>query len=341
MQLSDFDYDLPPELIAHYPLAKRSASRLLCVDGTTGHIEHQFFPHILDLLNKDDLLVLNDTRVIPARLLGHKQTGGQIEVMIERILDSHRLIAKVRASKAPKTGTKLLFSSNVQFEVLGRQEEFFELQCLDSRPVLEVIESIGQIPLPPYISRTPVDSDLERYQTIFARYKGSVAAPTAGLHFDEAIFKQLQDKGVRIAFLTLHVGAGTYAPVRTDNILEHQMHAEYLEVSESLCQEVKAAKKRGNRVVAVGTTSVRGLETASSNGEIAPYSGETTIFIYPGYIFRTVDALITNLHLPGSTLLMLVSALGGYENLMRAYKEAVAEKYRFFSYGDAMWISKK
>ncbi|OGT46508.1 MAG: tRNA preQ1(34) S-adenosylmethionine ribosyltransferase-isomerase QueA [Gammaproteobacteria bacterium RIFCSPHIGHO2_12_FULL_41_20] len=340
MKLSDFLYDLPAELIAQHPLADRSASRLLCLDRHTGIIQHCQFSAIIDLLTAKDLLVFNNTRVIPARLLGSKDTGGQIEVFVERILDARRISAKVRASKPPRPGSRLWLGEQEAclFEVMHREDEFYILYSHDSQPVLTVIESIGQIPLPPYIDRLPENHDSERYQTIYAQHKGSVAAPTAGLHFDEELFSRLRAKGVAIGFLTLHVGAGTYTPVRTENIQAHRMHAEYLEVSSALCEQVRMTQQRGGRVVAVGTTTVRGLETASASGKIQPYSGETAIFIYPGYLFRCVDALITNLHLPGSSLLMLVCALGGHAAMMRAYHAAVAQRYRFFSYGDAMWV---
>jgi S-adenosylmethionine:tRNA ribosyltransferase-isomerase len=338
MQLSDFDYELPPELIARYPLEKRSASRLLYLEGSTGIIFHRKFSDILSLVQPNDLLVFNNTRVIPARLFGHKETGGRIEMLVERVLDAHRILAHVRSSKSPKAGSYLLFQNNIKFKMLGRHHDLFELSCEEERPVLEVIEACGEIPLPPYFNRSPEESDKERYQTIYAQHKGSVAAPTAGLHFDEEILKQLREKNIALGFVTLHVGAGTFAPVKIQDITQHQMHAEYLEVSSELCEQIKETKKKDGRVIAVGTTSARSLETASQSGEMNPFCGDTTIFIYPGYQFKCVDVLLTNLHLPGSTLLMLVSALAGYENAMRAYQEAVAEKYRFFSYGDAMWI---
>ncbi len=338
MKLSDFDYDLPPELIARYPLEKRSASRLLCLDRKTDEITHRQFTDLIDLISPNDLLVCNNTRVIAARLFGQKETGGRIEILVERILDDHRVLAHVRASKSPKPQSILFFSGNIQFEVLQRHDDLFELRCKDARPVLEVLETIGEIPLPPYFNRAPEESDKERYQTIYAEHKGSVAAPTAGLHFDHELFQRLKEKNIQIAYVTLHVGAGTFAPVRVENITEHKMHAEYIDVSPDICEQIKMTKARGGRVIAVGTTAARSLETASLSGEIEPFSGDTDIFIYPGFQFRCVDALVTNFHLPGSTLLMLVSALAGYENIMRAYQEAVRERYRFFSYGDAMFI---
>lgn len=338
MQLTDFTYNLPQELIARYPLEKRSASRLLCLDKKTGAIIHRQFTDLLDLISQNDLLVCNNTQVISARLFGRKETGGRIEMLVERILDEHRVLAHIRASKSPKPQCTLLFSENITFEVLQRRDDLFELHCNDPRPILDVLEAIGEIPLPPYFERAPEESDKERYQTIYAEHKGSVAAPTAGLHFDEDLFQKIKAKGIEMAYVTLHIGAGTFAPVRIENITEHKMHAEYVNVSPTVCEQIKATKKRGGRVIAVGTTACRSLETACLSGEIQPFSGDTDIFIYPGFQFRCVDALITNLHLPGSTLLMLVAALAGHENIMRAYQEAISERYRFFSYGDAMFI---
>lgn len=338
MRLSDFHYELPAELIARYPLEKRSASRLLCVNRQTGAITHRQFLDLLTQLSPGDLLVFNNTRVIAARLFGQKASGGRVEVLVERIIDAHRILAHVRASKSPKPGSFLFFSNKIKLEVLARHHDLFELRCDDERPILEVIESIGEIPLPPYFHRVPEESDKERYQTIYAQHKGSVAAPTAGLHFDLETMQALQNKNIVMGFVTLHVGAGTFAPVRVDDIKNHHMHAEYLEVSAELCEIIRQTKAQGRKVIAVGTTSARSLESACQSGEIQPFQGDTDIFIYPGYEFKCVDILLTNLHLPSSTLLMLVSALGGYENIMRAYQEAVKEKYRFFSYGDAMWI---
>ncbi|RDI46913.1 tRNA preQ1(34) S-adenosylmethionine ribosyltransferase-isomerase QueA [Aquicella lusitana] len=339
MQLNDFHFPLPTELIARYPLETRSASRLLCINTIQNDLVHREFSSLIDLIDEGDLLVFNDTKVIPARLLGQKITGGKVEVLVERVLDDQRILALVRASKAPKIGDLFIFTPDVRLEVLGRRDQFYELGYLDTtHSILEMIESIGHIPLPPYMRRMADDLDKIRYQTVYARHKGSVAAPTAGLHFDDILLQQLREKNVAMGYLTLHIGAGTFAPVRSERITEHKMHAEYLEVPAELCHQIEAAKSRGNRVIAVGTTSMRALETASQSGTIAPYHGETSIFIYPGYQFRCVDALITNLHLPCSTLLMLVCAFGGYERIMHAYREAVAQSYRFYSYGDAMWI---
>lgn len=341
MQLKDFDYELPSELIARYPLANRADSRLLCLDSQTGSLGHRSFKDLIGLISDKDLLVFNNTRVIPARLLGQKQTGGRIEVLVERILDAHRVLAHVRASKSPRPQSYLIFKDAIQFEVMGRHNELFELRCDLPVPILEVIEKIGEIPIPPYFNRDPEESDKERYQTIYALHKGSVAAPTAGLHFDDELMQKLQEKGVGMGFVTLHVGAGTFAPVRVEDITQHRMHSEYLEISEDLCERVRKTKEKGGRVIAVGTTSARSLETASRSGRIQPFKGDTDIFIYPGYQFNCVDALITNFHLPCSTLLMLVAAFSGYEHIMQAYQQAVTEKYRFFSYGDAMFLQRK
>jgi S-adenosylmethionine:tRNA ribosyltransferase-isomerase len=338
MKLSDFDYELPSELIARYPLADRSASRLLCLQGKAGHIQHRKFTDLLTLTRPKDLLIFNNTKVITARLLGKKESGGKVEMLVERILDSHTVLAHVRASKSPRPESYIIFNDKIRFKMLRREEDLFVLRCEETCPVLEVIEAIGQIPLPPYFQREPEESDKERYQTIFAEHKGSVAAPTAGLHFDPDMMQALKERGVNVGFVTLHVGAGTFAPVREDEITAHRMHAEYSEVSAELCELIRQTKAQGGRVIAIGTTSARSLETAAKSGDIQAFKGDTDIFIYPGYQFKCVDVLFTNLHLPGSTLLMLVSALVGHDNVMRAYREAVANQYRFFSYGDAMWV---
>ncbi len=340
MKVSDFDFDLPAALIARYPLPERSASRLLCLDGRTGALAHKQFPDLVDLLTEKDLVVFNNTRVIPARLIGAKESGGRVEILVERILDQHRVLAHLRASKKPAPKSFLLFDG-IAFEVLGRQDDLFVLRCTDARPVLTVIEAIGTVPLPPYFQRAAEASDTERYQTVYALHKGSVAAPTAGLHFDAEILAKLAAKNIATAHLTLHVGAGTFAPVRVDDLHEHKMHAEFIEVSAEVCAQVRAAKARGGRVIAVGTTTARSLETASRAGAIMPFSGDTDIFIYPGFQFHCVDALVTNFHFPKSTLLMLVSAFAGYQHIMDAYQEAVAQAYRFFSYGDAMFVTKR
>jgi len=340
MQLADFQFDLPETLIAKYPAARRSESRLLCL-GEGEELVHRQFHQLIELVNPGDLLVVNDTSVIPARLFGQKRTGGAVEILVERVLDDQRILAQVRVSKPPRVGDYLQFAPDIQLEVLGRISHFYELRYASTtKTILQVIEEIGHIPLPPYMHREADASDKERYQTIYARLKGSVAAPTAGFHFDEALMQALRAKGAEFGYLTLHIGAGTFAPVRVDNIKEHQMHPEYLVVPTYLCEQVRAAKARGNRVIAVGTTSLRALETACQSGEIEPYQGETSIFIYPGYTFRSADALITNMHLPGSTLLMLVSAFSGHQRVMHAYREAVRQAYHFYSYGDAMWMTR-
>jgi len=342
MQLSDFDYHLPKELIAHAPLAERSASRLLCLDAQRDEITHRQIKELADLLDRGDLLVFNNTRVIPARLYGQKETGGQVEVMIERLLSEDEALAMIRASKSPRPGTRIRVG-NQWLEVQSRDDELFRLRCL-SGDFLTLLEAQGHMPLPPYIEREDNETDRERYQTLYAQRPGAVAAPTAGLHFDESLFAALEQKGVQKAFVTLHVGAGTFQPVRVDNIHDHRMHSEWLEVSETLCQQVRDTRQRGGRVVAVGTTSVRCLESAAAHAmnspdEIVPFQGETDIFIYPGYQFRVVDALLTNFHLPKSTLIMLVSAFAGRETTLKAYRQAVDAGYRFFSYGDAMLIT--
>jgi len=336
MRLDHFRFDLPDELIARQPTADRRGSRLLAMDAT-GEIEHRGFADILDHIQAGDLLVFNNTKVIPARLFGKKETGGNVELLIERITGNQTALAHIRASKSPKAGATLLFDHGFSANMLGRVDDLFELEF--SAPLLSMLDQIGHMPLPPYIDREDTQEDKTRYQTVYADQPGAVAAPTAGLHFDDQLLADIQAKGAELAFVTLHVGAGTFQPVRVENISEHKMHSEWLEVSESVCQQVKATKARGGKVFAVGTTSVRSLETASRSGEIAPYQGDTDIFIYPGYEFKVVDRLLTNFHLSESTLLMLVSAFAGYTPIMKAYQQAVAERYRFFSYGDAMLLS--
>lgn len=341
MHLNDFNFDLPSELIARYPLPTRSESRLLCVHQQQAAVDHQQFHHVLDLVNEGDLLVFNDTKVIPARLYARKNTGGVVEILVERVLDDKRILAQVRASKPLRLGSFLLLTNHQFLEVADRQNQFYELRYNDHyTSILDMIESIGEIPLPPYMERSPEEEDKVRYQTVYAKHKGSVAAPTAGLHFDEDLLMRLHDKKVQMGYLTLHIGAGTFQPVRVENIHEHKMHPEFLVISDQLCAQIAATKARGNRVIAVGTTSLRALETATHNGSTEPYHGETSIFIYPGYHFQCADALITNLHLPKSTLMMLVCAFGGFDKVMGAYQEAVKKAYRFYSYGDAMWIER-
>ncbi len=339
MHTSDFHYDLPAERIARYPADPRTACRMLLLDGARGECRDLRFTDLASLLKPSDLLVFNDTRVIPARLFGAKDTGGRIEVLVERVLDAHRALAQVRASKPPKPGGRLDLEGGVIVRVVGRQGEFYELEFESDQSVIEQLERAGHMPLPPYIARTDEPADRENYQTVFARQPGAVAAPTAGLHFDEAMLERLKAMGVEFGWLTLHVGAGTFQPVRSENIEEHRMHTEHLRLDTTLCAQVNAAKAAGRRVVAVGTTAVRALEAAAARGwPLEPWEGETDIFIYPGYRFRVVDALLTNFHLPGSTLLMLVCAFGGTEQVLSAYRHAVRQKYRFYSYGDAMFV---
>ncbi len=337
MRRTDFHFELPDELIAQYPMPVRSASRLLTLEGASGVVADRAFSDLPQLLRPGDLLVFNDTKVIPARLFGRKASGGKVEVLVERIVDGNRALAHVRASKSPKPGSQLLLgAADIVVTVLGREEALFELGFPGA--VLPILEAHGHIPLPPYIEREAGGEDSDRYQTVYARNAGAVAAPTAGLHFDQALLAQLNAMGVETAYVTLHVGAGTFQPVRADDIREHHMHSEYLEVPPETIQRVAATRARGGRVVAVGTTVVRSLESAAREGELRPFAGETNIFIYPGYRFRVIDALVTNFHLPESTLLMLVCAFAGYEQTMAAYRHAVEQGYRFFSYGDAMFV---
>lgn len=339
MQRSDFQFELPNELIARYPGAERSASRLLCLNGATGELADRKFRDLLDLLEPGDLLVFNDTRVMPARLHGKKSTGGQVEVLVERILENGEALAHLRASKTPKPGSILRLEDALDVEVLSREDDLFRLK-FPSADIPSLLERHGHMPLPPYIDRADENLDRERYQTVYAREPGAVAAPTAGLHFDENLLKQLDEKGVEKAFVTLHVGAGTFQPVRVDDLSQHVMHSEYAVVSPQVVAAVQSTKARGGRIVAVGTTAVRSLESAAVGGELKSFAGDTRLFITPGYRFRVVDALVTNFHLPESTLLMLVSAFAGYENVMHAYRHAVDARYRFFSYGDAMFITR-
>lgn len=341
MQRTDFQFDLPSELIAQFPSAQRTASRLLSLDGDRGVLTDLQFVDLPTLLRPDDLLVFNNTKVIPARLLGQKDSGGKVEVLVERILDEHRVLAHVRSSKSPGPGRHLLLEESLDVEVLARHDALFELYFHVETTVTEALENFGRLPLPPYIEREVEQDDLDRYQTVYAQQIGAVAAPTAGLHFDQAMLDKIKATGIETAHVTLHVGAGTFQPVRVDDIKTHQMHSERIEVTESVCDQVKAARARGGRVIAVGTTSVRALESASRTGEIKPFEGETDIFIYPGYQFKSIDAMITNFHLSESTLLMLVSAFAGRDNVMAAYQHAIEQKYRFFSYGDAMFITGK
>lgn len=340
MRVADFDFELPDELIARHPLAERRASRLLVLDGPSGELRHRQFPDLLDYLRTGDLMVFNDTRVIPARLFGQKASGGRLEILVERLLDEHRVLAHVRASKSPKPGSQIHIDGGGAAEMLARHDALFELRF--DEPVLALLERVGHMPLPPYIDRPDEDADRERYQTVYSdkAKAGAVAAPTAGLHFDDALLAAIRERGVDTAFVTLHVGAGTFQPVRVERIEDHHMHSEWLQVGQDVVDAVQACKARGGRVVAVGTTSVRSLESAAQGGVLKPFSGDTDIFLYPGRPFHVVDALVTNFHLPESTLLMLVSAFAGYPETMAAYRAAVAEGYRFFSYGDAMFITR-
>ncbi|CAH0524856.1 S-adenosylmethionine:tRNA ribosyltransferase-isomerase [Vibrio hippocampi] len=348
MQVSDFHFELPDELIARYPKAERSASRLLQLTGNTGEVVDGSFKDIVDLVQAGDLLVFNNTRVIPARMFGRKASGGKLEVLVERMLDDKRILAHVRSSKAPKPGTSLFLGENDEYqaEMVARHDALFEIEFQSEKAVLDILNDVGHMPLPPYIDRPDEDADKERYQTVYNQKPGAVAAPTAGLHFDNDILEQLEQKGVNFAYVTLHVGAGTFQPVRVDNINDHHMHAEYVEVTQEVVDAIASTKAAGGRVVAVGTTSVRSLESAAQNAKangtpLAPFFGDTEIFIYPGYEYQVIDALVTNFHLPESTLIMLVSAFAGYDNVMKAYAHAVEQQYRFFSYGDAMFITKK
>lgn len=343
MKVADFAFDLPNELIARFPSKTRTGSRLLVLDGNTGDVNHQQFPDILNHINEGDLLLFNNTKVIPARLFGQKESGGKVEVLIERVVGKNEVLAHVRANKALKPGTRVLLDGDYSCVMIGRDDALFQLQFESEEDVFSIIDKIGHMPLPPYIDREDQDSDKERYQTVYSEKPGAVAAPTAGLHFDDEILAKLNSKGVDFAFVTLHVGAGTFQPVRVDSIEEHKMHKEYIEVSDTVVEQINRTKKAGKRVIAVGTTSVRSVESAAAknNGVIAPFYGDTDIFIFPGYKFAVVDAMLTNFHLPESTLIMLVSAFAGKTHVMSAYQAAIEQEYRFFSYGDAMFVTKQ
>ena len=338
MKKSDFHYDLPPELIAQAPLAERSASRLLWVPPAPAALEDRTFRDLPQLLQSGDLLVFNDTRVIPARLFGHKSTGGRVEILIERLLGADEARAQLGVSKSPKPGARIALDAGGEAEVLGRDGEFYRLRFHVPESLEQWLLHAGRLPLPPYIQREPGKDDDERYQTVFARQVGAVAAPTAGLHFDDALLHALRARGVQFGHVTLHVGAGTFQPVRVDDIHQHRMHSEWLNVGAELVQQVRRTREAGGRVIAIGTTVVRALESAMRDGELQPFAGDTQIFIFPGYRIHSVDALLTNFHLPESTLLMLVSAFAGKERIFAAYEHAVRERYRFFSYGDAMLL---
>ena len=377
MQTKDFDFNLPDSLIAQHPTNQRNASKLLHLDGNTGQLKDQLFVDLPNFIHAGDLLVFNDTRVIKARLHGHKQSGGAVEILVERVLDTQHVMAHIRASRAPKVGTRIRLADAFEAEVLGREDDLFHVKFLGESPVLDLLEKHGALPLPPYITHAAEAEDDERYQTVYAKHAGAVAAPTAGLHFDDAMLAQLKTKGVQMAYVTLHVGAGTFQPVRVDNIKDHKMHSEIYHISADTIAAIAATKHAGAKVIAVGTTSLRALESAAAatncastksatkihalqanihepsrasvgigsifNNELSEkgFSAETNIFITPGFQFKVVDKLITNFHLPKSTLLMLVSAFAGFNNIKHAYLHAVSQQYRFFSYGDAMIIEKQ
>ncbi|MEO7432784.1 MAG: tRNA preQ1(34) S-adenosylmethionine ribosyltransferase-isomerase QueA [Dokdonella sp.] len=338
MNKSDFHFDLPPDLIAQAPLPQRSASRLLVVDGDSGALEDRTFTDLVGLLQPGDLLVFNDTRVLPARLFGHKASGGAVEILIERVTGTHEARAQLGVSKKPKEGGRIVLQDGTEVSVLGREGEFFLLRFETAEPLEKVLLRLGRMPLPPYIDRAADAADDERYQTVFARTAGAVAAPTAGLHFDEELLQRIAQRGVDTGYVTLHVGAGTFQPMRAKRIEDHAMHREWLNVGAELVQKIRRTRDSGGRVIAVGTTVVRALESALRDGELQPFAGETQIFIFPGYSITSVDALVTNFHLPESTLLMLVSAFSGRDRIFAAYRHAVEKRYRFFSYGDAMLL---
>jgi len=341
MKLSDFDYHLPETLIAQAPLSERNASRLLVVDPQNQSIKDQQFTDLSTLVNPGDLMIFNNTRVIPARLFGQKSSGGKIEVMVERVLNDQQILAHVRASKSPKPGTRLMLEGEYRCIMQERRDDLFLLVQQSNQSWLDFIESHGHMPLPPYIQREDAEADRERYQTVYAKTPGAVAAPTAGLHFDQNQIDVLKNRGVRTAEITLHVGAGTFQPIRVDNIDDHIMHAEQIEVPAEVCDLIEQTRSSGHRVIAVGTTVVRSLEAAAAGGQLKAFNDDSQIFIKPGFEFKVVDAMITNFHLPKSTLLMLVSAFAGTELMRQAYQHAVDQQYRFFSYGDAMFIASR
>ena len=340
MKRSEFQFELPAGQIAQAPLPARSDSRLLVLQRPDGKTRDLQFTALRTLLRPGDLLVRNNTRVIPARLFAHKETGGKVEILVERLASERHCVAQLRASKSPRAGTRLQLENGSVLVVTGRQDSFFELELLNGEDSLSaLLNAVGHMPLPPYIQRGDREEDRERYQTVYAKNPGAVAAPTAGLHFDPGLLSDIAGMGVETAEVTLHVGAGTFQPVRTERIEDHRMHAEYLEVDEACVNAVSAARSRGSRVIAVGTTAVRSLETAAADGELEPFRGESRLFIYPGYRFRVIDGMITNFHLPESTLLMLVCAFAGTDETLAAYRHAVSKGYRFFSYGDAMFVA--
>jgi S-adenosylmethionine:tRNA ribosyltransferase-isomerase len=339
MNRSDFSYDLPSELIAQQPLERRRGSRLLAMDGPTGTTQDLQFDDLPGLLRPGDLLVINDTRVIPARLFASKDTGGKVELMLERLEGPTRALMQMRASKPTRDGSVITADGDARATVVGREGDLYRLEF--DRKLMPLLEAHGHVPLPPYIHRPDTQSDRDRYQTIYAERPGAVAAPTAGLHFDEELLQALAEQGVLRSVVTLHVGAGTFQPVRVEDITAHRMHPEWIEVSAQTCRAVDETRARGGRVVAVGTTVVRSLETAAGSGRLAPFAGDSDLFIFPGYDFRVVDAMITNFHLPESTLLMLVCAFAGTAEILAAYRHAIERRYRFFSYGDAMFVTRK
>ena len=351
MKTQDFDFDLPDALIAQHPTKQRTASRLLHLSAKAGQISDRLFVDLPNFVNTGDLLIFNDTRVIKARLFGHKASGGAVELLVERVLDTQHVMAHIRASRAPKAGARLKLTDAFEAEVISRDDDLFHVKFLGETPVLALLEQYGALPLPPYITHAAKAEDDERYQTVYAKHTGAVAAPTAGLHFDKVMLNTLKAKGVNIAFVTLHVGAGTFQPVRVDNIKDHKMHSEIYHIPLETAALITATKAAGNSVVAVGTTSLRTLESAaaihgfnndnSNNTSALAGGGETNIFITPGFQFKIVDKLITNFHLPKSTLLMLVSAFAGFEPIKNAYAHAVKQEYRFFSYGDAMFLERQ
>lgn len=340
MKASDFDYALPDELIAQHPAQERAASRLLHLDGNGGALADRMFRDLPSLVSPGDVLIFNDTRVIKARLFGAKESGGAVEALVERVVDARHALAHIRASKSPKPGTQLIFAEGCSATVAGRREDLYELEFAGEADVPALLERYGRLPLPPYITHAPDAEDAARYQTVYAKHPGAVAAPTAGLHFDAATFAALEARGASIAYVTLHVGAGTFQPLRSDDIAQHVMHSEWYSLPQATVDAIARARAAGGRVVAVGTTSLRTLEAAAESGALRAGSGETRLFVRPGYRFRCVERLVTNFHLPKSTLLMLVSAFAGSDNIRRAYAHAVAQRYRFFSYGDAMLIER-
>jgi S-adenosylmethionine:tRNA ribosyltransferase-isomerase len=340
MRTEDFDFNLPDSLIAQHPTNQRNASRLLHLQGNSGQLNDRLFVDLPDFLTAGDLLIFNDTRVIKARLFGQKASGGAVEMLVERVLDTQHVLAHIRASRAPKAGSKLQLAGAFGAEIIGRDDDLFHVKFLSKISVLDLLEQHGALPLPPYITHMAEAEDDERYQTVYAKHAGAVAAPTAGLHFDEAMLSTLKAKGVNIAYVTLHVGAGTFQPVRVDNIEDHKMHSEIYNIPANTAEAIVATKRAGGKVIAIGTTSLRALESAAQHGALKQGQGETNIFITPGFSFKIVDKLITNFHLPKSTLLMLVSAFAGFEPIKNAYVHAVKQQYRFFSYGDAMLIEK-